>query len=76
MRDMVALSGRQLFEAPEWLPPGADVRALAEATNVILNLPQPLAAPVVSAIHQASQTWRPQGDLDAVFSRIFQRQAA
>lgn len=76
MRDAVELPGRQLFEAPGWLPDGADVLALGEATNVILNLPQALSGPVVSAIHDAAESWRPQGDLEALFSRMSQRQAA
>jgi acyl-homoserine lactone synthase len=76
IREIVQLRGRQLFEAPSWLPRGADVRALAEATDLVINLPRPLREPALKVVSSTVQSWRPMEDLEPVFARLGERAAA
>ncbi len=39
IREVVPVPGRQLFVAPEWLPQSVDVRGLADATSLAINVP-------------------------------------
>lgn len=69
-RTALSLQGRQLFEAPSWLPAGADVHALADAMGLILNAPETVQAPLVERIRQATADWSPQGEVDTVIARL------
>lgn len=75
-RARLQLDGRQLFEAPAWLPEGSDVLALAEATNVILNAPPAGRRKAISAVREVEASWQPQGDLQALIARMGERVAA
>ena len=76
MREAVELPGRQLFEAPVWLPQGSDVRALADATSLVINVPSDLGTPALEAVARTVRDWRPQGDLAPLFARLGERAAA
>lgn len=76
IRETVQLPGRQLFEAPGWLPAGTDVHAYAQATNLILNVPRAQRAPALKSMAKAVENWSPQGDIDAVLARLGWRAAA
>lgn len=76
IREIVQLPGRQLFEAPAWLPRGADVRALAEATDLVINLPPPLREPALKVVSSTVQSFQPMQDLEPVFARLGERAAA
>jgi acyl-homoserine lactone synthase len=76
MQDTLELPGRQLFEAPAWLPAGCDVRALADATSLVINLPSDLRTPALEVVSRTVRAWRPQGDLGPLFARLGERAAA
>jgi len=76
MREAVQLPGRQLFEAPSWLPRGCDVRTLADATSLVINVPSALSTPALEAVSRTVRDWRPQGDLEPLFARLGERAAA
>jgi acyl-homoserine lactone synthase len=67
IRRILRLAGRQLFQAPAWLPRGSNVLAIAEAIGLILNAPSPVSEPVIRAIEDAATRWTPQGDVGASF---------
>lgn len=67
IRRILRLPGRQLFQAPAWLPRGSDVVAIAEATGLILNAPSPVSEPVLRAVKDAAARWKPQGEVDPSF---------
>jgi acyl-homoserine lactone synthase len=75
-RRTLQLGGRQLFQAPSWLPRGSDVYAIAEATGLLLNAPSPVRQPVLRAVRKAAATWAPQGDLEPLIARLGERAAA
>jgi acyl-homoserine lactone synthase len=75
-REQLQLFGRQLFEAPSWLPAGSDVHALAEATDLILNAPEATRQTALTAIRQAAANWTPQGDAAPLIARLGDREAA
>jgi acyl-homoserine lactone synthase len=75
-RRTLQLPGRQLFEAPGWLPKGSDVHAIAEATGLILNAPKPVRQPVLQAVRDAAANWSPQGDVGPLIARLGERAAA
>ena len=75
-RSVLRLPGRQLFEASERLPAGADVQALAHATDVILNAPSAVRDSVMEVVSQASARWTPQGDLGELIAQLGARAAA
>jgi acyl-homoserine lactone synthase len=76
MQAAVELPGRQLFEAPAWLPHGSDVRSLADVTSLVINLPSELRAPALEVVSRTMRDWRPQGDLGPLFARLGERAAA
>jgi acyl-homoserine lactone synthase len=76
MREALEIPGRQLFEAPAWLPSGADIRAIADATDLILNFPSAVRQPALDAVSKAVRSWRPQGELGPLFARLGEREAA
>jgi acyl-homoserine lactone synthase len=73
---ILRLSGRQLFQAPGWLPRGADVHAIAQATGLILNAPKPVRQPILEAVRDAEARWVPQGDVEQLIARLGERAAA
>jgi len=75
-RARLQLAGRQLFEAPAWLPEGSDVLALADATNVILNAPATGRRKAMTTVREVEASWQPQGDLQALIARMGERVAA
>jgi acyl-homoserine lactone synthase len=76
MREAVELPGRQLFEAPAWLPSGSNLRALADATSLVINVPSDLGRPALDIVSRTVRDWRPQGDLEPLFARLGERAAA
>lgn len=76
VRDTLQLDGRQLFEAPAWLPRGSDVYAIAEATGLLLNAPSTVRQPVLRAVQKAASCWTPQGELEPLIARLGERAAA
>lgn len=76
VRATLQLDGRQLFEAPAWLPRGADVYAIAEAVGLLLNAPRDVRQPVLRAVQTAVSSWSPQGDLEPLIARLGERAAA
>ena len=76
VRRTLQLPGRQLFQAPAWLPRGSDVYAIAEAVGLILNAPKTVRQPVIRAVQDANTQWTPQGDIDSLIARLGERAAA
>jgi acyl-homoserine lactone synthase len=76
VRRTLQLAGRQLFQAPAWLPPGSDVYAIAAATGLLLNAPAEVRRPVAHAVAEATAGWAPQGDVESLIARLGERAAA
>jgi hypothetical protein len=70
MRAILEMPARQLFEAPGWLPMGTDVRELAFAHDLVLNVPAGLRAGASRAICETVQGCRPRRDARALLARV------
>jgi acyl-homoserine lactone synthase len=76
IRTAIEFPGRRLFVAPSWLPAGTDLRSLADATELVVNLPNEMRQPAVATISSTVRGWRPQGDLEPMFARLGEREMA
>lgn len=69
-RQLLDLPGRQLFCAPAWLPRGADVGAIADMTDLVINAPPAIAHSVKAEVDSRRGTWGPQGDIASLIDRL------
>lgn len=72
-RSALRIGGRQLFEAPSWLPKDADPIALARATEILVNAEPQLRRDMAETVRRTSEQVQVQDDITSVIAELSKR---
>lgn len=74
-RTALRIQGRQLFEAPSWLPAQADPIALAHATEIMINAEPQLRRDMAETVRRQSEQVQIQDDVTSIIAELSKRVA-
>lgn len=69
------LAGRQLFEAPSWLPSQADPQALAQTTEILINADAEIRRSVLDTVREQSTRLAQDEDIPGLIAELSKRAA-